>query len=283
MLGHSVNQLRILNIITGLSIGGAEMMLFKILERIDQDRFLPHVISLTTKGELGSRIETLGIPVDALGMKPSQFEPAQFSKLIKRIRSVKPHIVHTWMYHSDFLGGLAARFAGIGAVGWAIRQSNLSPEHNKRSTLMVAKACAVLSRWIPQGILCCSDAARESHIRFGYERNKLITIPNGFDLEKFKPDPLSRTAIRKEIGVAPETPLVGMIARFDSQKNHIGFFKAAELIHQRRPDSHFLLAGAGVDPSIAALMSAARLAGIVGECHLLGRRDDVPSLMAALD
>ena len=104
-----MKQLRILNIITGLSIGGAEMMLFKILDRIDRDRFLPYVISLTTKGDLGSRIETLGISVDALGLKPAQFELAQFLKLVKRLSDVKPHIVHTCMYHSDLLGGLAAR------------------------------------------------------------------------------------------------------------------------------------------------------------------------------
>ena len=63
--------MRVVFIITGLSTGGAEMMLLKVLERLDRQHFAPHVISLTTRGELASRIAALGIPVEAGGLKPS--------------------------------------------------------------------------------------------------------------------------------------------------------------------------------------------------------------------
>ena len=140
-----IPPMRLEMVITGLSTGGAEMMLLKLLKRIDRRRFSPHVISLTTKGEIGARIEALGIPVEALGMRTGCFSPVKFLRLVYMLRELNPDAIHTWMYHADLLGGLAARLAGVRTVGWAIRHSNFSSSHNKRSTLWVMKACSLLS------------------------------------------------------------------------------------------------------------------------------------------
>ena len=205
-------------VITGLSTGGAEMMLLKVLERLDRRRFSPHVISLTTKGEIGARIEALGVPVECLGMRSGHFSPMKFLRLVCRLRKLHPDAAHTWMYHADLLGGLAARLAGVRAVGWAIRNSNLSPVHNKRSTLWVMKTCAVLSRRIPRRILCCSKIGKDVHVSAGYDEEKMVVIPNGFDLARFHPDADARVSVRAELGLSEDTPLVGLIARLDPQK-----------------------------------------------------------------
>ena len=270
-------------VITGLSTGGAEIMLLKVLEKINRHRFSPHVISLTTKGEIGARIEALGIPVEALGMRSGHFNPIKFLQLVHRLCTLHPSAVHTWMYHADLLGGLAARLAGIQAVGWAIRHSNLSPAHNKRSTLWVMKACAVLSRWIPRKILCCSRVAMDIHISAGYDKGKMVIIPNGFDIFRFLPDANARLSVRSELGLNKDTPLIGLIARFDPQKNHAGFFEAATLVNLSCPDAHFLLAGAGVEGNNPMLRHAIQQAGVGVNTHLLGRREDISRLMAALD
>ena len=275
--------MRLEMVITGLSTGGAEMMLLKVLENIDRHRFSPHVISLTTKGENGARIEALGVPVEALGMRSGRFSPVKFLRLVHWLRRLHPDAVHTWMYHADLLGGLAARLAGVRTVGWAIHHSNISPSHNKRSTLWVMKACAVLSRRIPRTILCCSHKAKEIHVSTGYDEGKIVVIPNGFDLACFKPDSDARISVRSELGLRKDTPLVGLIARLDPQKNHKGFFESAARIHRSRPDAHFLLAGAGVEDNNPTLRREIQQAGVGGNSHLLGRREDIPRLMAALD
>jgi glycosyltransferase involved in cell wall biosynthesis len=78
--------------------------------------------------------------------------------------------------------------------------------------------------------------------------------------------------------------LVGLIARFDTQKNHLGFLEAASKIHAQLPDVHFLLAGEGVDSRSNHLLTAAIAAhGLQANVHLLGRRTDIPRLMASLD
>ena len=182
------------------------MMLLKVLEKINRHRFSPHVISLTTKGEIGARIEALGIPVEALGMRSGHFNPIKFLRLVHRLHELNPDAVHTWMYHADLLGGVAARLAGVRTVGWAIRHSNLSSSHNKRSTLWVMKACSLLSHQIPRKILCCSRVAMDIHISAGYDKEKIVVIPNGFDISRFLPDTNARISIRSELGVEQGHP-----------------------------------------------------------------------------
>lgn len=275
--------MKLVIIITGLSTGGAEMALLKLLERIDRGRFSPRVISLTTRGEVGPRIEALGVPVEALDMRPGRFNPTKFLRLVHRLRELKPDAVHTWMYHADLLGGAAARLAGVRALAWGIRHGDFSPLRTKRSTRWVMKTCALLSRRTPRKILSCSQAAADIHAAAGYDAKKIVFIPNGFDAARFRPDAGARVPVRSELGLPEGTPLIGLIARLDPQKNHAGFFEAGARIRQERPDAHFLLAGAGVDAGNAELRRKIQTAGLAGNTHLLGRREDVPRLMAALD
>ncbi|MEW6589794.1 MAG: glycosyltransferase [Pseudomonadota bacterium] len=275
--------MRIVFIITGLSTGGAEMMLLKVLARLDRQRFAPHVISLTTRGELASRIAALGIPLDAVGLKPSLSGLSGFFRLVRLLKRLNPDVVHTWMYHADLLGGLAARLAGAKAVAWGIRNSNLDKDKTRRCTRWVVAACARLSSWLPVRIVSCSQQARAVHVALGYDAAKMTVIPNGFDLARFKPDAAARVSLRTELGLAADTPLVGLIGRFDPQKNHAGFFEAAGLLHCRLPDVHFVLAGQGVDAANPALAAAMAHAGVAAYTHLLGLRDDMPRVMAALD
>jgi glycosyltransferase involved in cell wall biosynthesis len=274
---------RIAFIITGLSTGGAEMMLLKLLERLDRNRFSPQVISLTTLGEIGPRIAALGIPVEAIGMAPGLPDPLGFFRLVRRLRRIKPDVVHTWLYHADLLGGLAARLAGVTAICWGIRSSNLDADKTHWTTRVVRRLCAMLSHVIPRRILLNSETASWIHVELGYAAVKMDVVPNGFDLVRFKPDEAARSAVRAELGIADNTPLVGLIGRFDSQKNHAGFFAAANTLHRRMPDAHFLLAGRGIEKDNAALMQSIDKAGVMANTHLLGLRDDVPRLMAALD
>jgi len=279
---QSVERLKLVVIISGLSTGGAEMMLLKVLERLDA-RFTPHVISLTTVGEIGPRIQALGIPVEALGMQPEVPSPLAFFRLVRRLKTLKPNVVHTWMYHADLLGGLAAWLANVPVLAWGIRNSNLDRDKTKLSTRVVVGACARVSRWLPDRILSCSEVARLVHVDRGYAADKMVVIPNGFDLIRFRPDALARASVRTELEVSDDIPLVGLIGRFDPQKNHRGFFEAAGCLHRRLPTAHFVLAGKGIDADNQELMRMMEANDVQHVTHLLGLRSDMPRLVAALD
>lgn len=275
--------MKILFVITGLSTGGAEMMLIKVLEHLDRRRFQPYVISLSPLGELAPRISALGVSVRSVDMKGGLSDMAGFVSLLRMIKTIRPDVVHTWMYHADLLGGLAARLAGVKAIGWCIRNSTLDTNKTSASTRFIVGICARLSHYLPSLILSCSEQARRVHVMKGYAADKMIVVPNGFDLGRFRPDSAARDSVRKDLGLAQGVSLVGVIGRFDPQKNHVGFFDAAGHIRGCLPKVHFLLAGRGIDASNSLLVRAAKNNGVLENCHFLGLRDDIPRLMASLD
>jgi glycosyltransferase involved in cell wall biosynthesis len=187
------------------------------------------------------------------------------------------------MYHADLLGGLAAKFAGNVPVSWGIRYSDPSAAGYGSFTSWTIKVCAGLSRWIPVRIVCCSEAARDSHLAFGYAKNKMVVIPNGVDLTVIKPDRAARVAFRSSVGISDEAPVVGLVGRFHPQKGHRDFIKAAQLLHDRCPSVHFVLCGEGITWGNETLASWIDEAGLRESFRLLGRRDDIPQVMASLD
>ena len=274
--------MKIVHIITGLSTGGAEITLYRLLSRLSPNHKL-HVISLSSKGAVGTRIQKLGISVDALGMQPGMLNPLKILRLAKKLKIFQPDVVHTWMYHADLVGGLAARMANVPKVTWAIHNSDLSVDKTKWTTRAVVRICSWLSRHLPNKIISCSIAARDIHVARGYDPSRIIIIPNGFDLSSFRPDKTSYDEVRRELGIPADAPVIGFVARLDPQKNHRGFFEAASFLHASRPDIHFVLVGKDIEsnnPSVADWLRTAKLGKAI---HLLGLREDMPRLNAAFD
>ena len=77
------SRILVLHVITGLSTGGAEMMLYKLLSCIDKEKFQCQVISLTDEGTVGAKIKALGIPVQSLGMRNGWPDPVRLLRLVK--------------------------------------------------------------------------------------------------------------------------------------------------------------------------------------------------------
>lgn len=275
--------IKILFIITGLEAHGAQLMLYKLLSQLDRAAFQPEVISLTGIEPVGRKLKELHIPVTDLRMRRGIPGPVSILKLAWSIRQCRPNLIQTWMYHADLVGGCAARLAGRTPVIWGIRQSNLDPQSSKRTTIWTVKACAWASRWLPVRIVCCSHVSQEVHFRLGYKGSKMLVISNGFDLEAFQPTPNMRVSVRQELDIPMNFPLIGIVARFDPQKDHYNFVQAAAHVHKRFPKTHFLLCGDGIDVQNGELAGWIEKAGITDCCHLLGSREDVPRLTAALD
>ena len=282
MTAQPERRLRLAMVVIGLDTGGAETMLAKLIGQL-APRHDIHVLSITDLGVMAPRLVAMGVPVEAIGMRRGHLSLPGFVRLVLRLRALAPDVVHTWMYHANILGGMAARLAGRSALVWGIRNGNLDPALHKASTLRVVRLGALLSGRVPDLILCNASASLDAHAQAGYRRSKMAVLPNGFDLGRFRPDAAARASLRAELGVAVDAPLVGLIGRFDPLKNHQGFVRAAALVHAERPDVHFVLAGTGATGTNAALVRWLGDAGVAHMTHLLGRRDDMPRLMAALD
>jgi glycosyltransferase involved in cell wall biosynthesis len=282
--GRPVSRpIRILHVINDLAIGGSEMMLYKLLSRTDRKRFEPAVISLDGVEKLGDAIRELGIPVYAMGMKPSALQPLCLLRIARTTRQFKPHLIQGWMAH----GNLAAQFASLFAprpvsVFWNIRQSLYSLDHEKPTTAKVIKVGARLSHW-PARILNNSKKSVAQHQAFGYQTATTVVIPNGFDTELFVPSEEARESVRAELGVARNIFLIGLIGRYHAMKDHSTFLRAAALLLKEYPETQFVLAGKRVDWDNEALRAQVQDLGMVERVHLLGERLDMPRLTAALD
>lgn len=271
----------ILHIITGLNDGGAEAVLYRLCTADHCHKH--HVISLMDRGKYGPMLEAAGIPVTTIGLPRGKVTLAGFRRLRRAIRDLNPDAVQTWMYHADLLGGLAARLAGVRNVTWGIHHTTLDPKQSPRSTILVAKACALLSRNIPRRIICCAERSREVHAGLGYDAGRMRVIPNGYDLSVFQPDPTAGAALRRDLGLTADARVIGFVARFDPQKDHQTLLQALAVLRARGMAPICLLIGTGLSPENQQL--AAWIAETVpgDQIRLLGRRSDIPAVMNALD
>jgi glycosyltransferase involved in cell wall biosynthesis len=273
----------VVHVITGLQVGGAEMMLLKLLGAMDRSTFDPVVISLIPGGECRTLIEAEGIPVHDLSMKKGLPSPAGILALRRLAGKLEPDVIQGWMYHGNLAGALLSRFApGKPRLIWNIRHSVADIGREKPTTRLVIRLGGLSSR-SPCRIIFNSGMSLEQHTGLGYPREKGLMIPNGFDLDMFHPSPEARAALRKELGLSPETLLVGVAARRHPMKGHEEFLKAAALLNAGGRDIRFVLVGRGVtsgDPVLRDLSGRPELVGLV---FLLGQRENMPFFLAGLD
>ncbi len=266
-------------------------MLARLLRATDARRFRHAVITLMHGGTLEEEIRALGVPVYHAGLRRggiSLSTPFALARVIGFLRREQPDVVHGWMVH----GSLAAQFARpflspAPRVLWAVHHSPDALRREKRLTAALIRFSARLSRraGAPHGVVYVSHESRAQHEALGYDRARAVVIPNGIDTEHFAPSREHRLALRCELGLPPETLLLGLMGRFHPQKNHAGFLRAAERVLAEHPGAGIVLAGHGMEPgnaALAALMRGNRHA-LGDRVRLLGERRDMERITAGLD
>jgi glycosyltransferase involved in cell wall biosynthesis len=275
----------VLHIITNLATGGAELMLERLVRHQNESGRHEHkVISLQGLGQVGPRLQAAGIPVETMGITGPVGLVTGFVRLVRAIARIRPDIVQTWMYHSDLIGGLAARLAGHRLILWGVRVMDISPELGlSRSVMWSRRICARLSRRVPRRIVYVAESARKVHEPLGYAPEKSVVIPNGYSVPSADASAEARRRVRAELGLAEDAILIGSAGRFSPQKGYRGFVASAAAISSRFPNARFLLLGREVDWENEALSGWIRDAGLADRFHLLGERRDVLERLAALD
>ncbi len=271
--------MKILHIITGLGDGGAENTLYKICK---YDRSNQHVvISLKGPDKYFSLLKKIDIKVCCINMK--FFSIFKFFYLIKLLLFFKPDIVQTWLVHGDFIGGIAARLAGLKNIVWNVRYSNLERQKIKLTTFLLLKILTKLSFFLPRSIVVVSKSARLNCIELGYCKKKLNFIPNGYDLSILKPNKNQKTYFKKKLKINKQTILIGTVARYDPKKDHINLLKAISLIRSRNKNFLCILVGYNIDKNNTNLVKEIKRLNLFKYVKLLGQKNDISQIMNGLD
>ena len=276
-------MIRILHLITSFGLGGAEGNLARVVSRMDSTRFSNHVVVMESLPEFPTQFAAKTVPLQCLGMRSGVPSLRAMYRLSATIRAVRPHVLQTWMYHADLLGLLIGRLTRTPAITWNLRRSFIGMGEHGWASRMVLRA-AVLCSPLPDGVVTNSLAGQITHEALGYRPRRWIWIPNSLDADRFRPDPNASAALRAELGLARNTRLVGLVARFVPIKGHSNFAAAAAIVAKQNLDTHFVLVGRGIERSNQQLVRMFESNGLPLErIHLLGERSDVQQVVAGFD
>ncbi|HVA49343.1 MAG TPA: glycosyltransferase [Pirellulales bacterium] len=264
--------LRVMFVITCMPVGGAETLLVNLARRLDRDRFSPELCCLKYLGPLG---EVLAEEIPTFtGLLRHKYDLAVLGRLTRLLRRRQVDAVVTVGTGGDkmFWGRLAAWRAGVGVIASALHSTGL-PDHVE---------------WLNRRLAPITDAfiaVAQPHARYlaeheGCPESKVRVIPNGVDVERFRP--LSPdAALRSELGLPPSAPVAAIVAALRPEKNHELFLRSAARVCRSRPDAQFLVIGDGARR--AALQVLRDELGLNGHVHFLGTRSDIPQLLSLVD
>jgi len=269
-MGVTLRPRKIIYVTTDLFVGGAEGMLTRLVTARPALADEIIVVTLLPAEAYVERLRAAGIAVLELGFHRPGGVATGLLRLARLIARAQPDIVQGWMYHGDLVALIGLVMSGRRRktrLVWSIRCSDMDFRRYRLRLRLVVKACTALSR-MPDAITANSAAGLQTHLKLGYRPRRAEVIPNGIDLDHFKPDAAARAALRSELGIADDIFVVAHVARVDPMKDHEGFATALTKL----PDVIALLVGTGTE-----LLSA--------QCNTrrLGRRDDVTRIFAAAD
>ncbi len=266
-------RIRVVELLATGSNGGAQEHLYNLVTRIDRERYDVSVVSLTS-GSAIRRLERTGIPVCVIDEPDDE---RAIEAVAAHLAAVKADVVHNHMYRAEVVGTQAAwRLAARGRR----RPYVVSTVHSSR--IRSDEDRSLLRRLTPKidQLIAVSKAIVRKIEDEGRVGAPVALIYNGVDLQRYV-DQEACCTLHEEYGIPEGAQIVGVVARLEPEKGHPTLLDAWPSVLARVPNAHLLIVGEGSRRE--ALEGQAADLGITGHVTFTGRRDDIPSVTAALD
>ncbi|GAA5316978.1 MAG: glycosyltransferase [Candidatus Pelagadaptatus aseana] len=270
--------MKIIHIITDLKDGGAEAVLYRLILSLPQH--IHEVVCLGNGGKYVPLLEAEGVKIHILDL---QSDIWSVRKMFSIIRKSKPDLIQGWMYHGNFIAALCGFFFRNVDIFWGVHHTNLIPGVDPLLTRLISKACALLSHFIPKAVIYCGDKSKEIHVNEGYSESRAVVVRNGYDTGNFIPDLQLREKVRENLSACESDFLVGSVGRYAPQKDHLNLLNSLSYLVKKGCSVDLLLVGSGLDDSNEELTKNLDDLNLPGAVHLLGRQEDIPSIMNAID
>jgi len=274
---------KVVHLITRLELGGAQQNTLYCAKHHDRARFSVGLWA-GQGGQLDDEARALvDTDVQLLPWLHHPIDPFRDARAIARLASMLEGVdlLHTHSSKAGIVGRTAARLAGVRAVvhtvhGWSF--NDVQPALTRRAFIEAERAAARMT----DRIVCVSAADRDRGLSAGIGHAAQYTIlRSGIDPALYTAPPGARDRVRASLGASPGDVVVGSIANFKPQKGPLDFVECARLACERDSRLRFFVAGDG--PMRGDVERAIARAGLQATVHLLGWRDDVAELFAAMD
>ena len=262
---------RVLYLSHAFMVGGAEEMVLNLVRHLPP-RFEAMVACIHDAGPIGEEIRRTGVPFSVLGLTPGLSRPLDVLRLRDALQGLAPTIVHTFLLTGSLYGRFAAMMAGVPIV--------IGTEVNiyEKKRALHARA----ERWLMAGtdaVIASAESVKDHYVtQVGADRDKVDVIYNAVDWAQLQTT-MTRHEFRASIGVPPDVPAAGIIARLTEQKAHRVLFEA--MTHAELASLHLIVVGDGELRD--QLRSKAESLGIAGRVHFLGARRDLGNILSAID
>ncbi|MBI4242092.1 MAG: glycosyltransferase family 4 protein [Candidatus Rokubacteria bacterium] len=286
-----MDRIRVLHIITRLIVGGAQENTLLTVEGLHaRPQYSVGLMVGSDRGPEGNlmaRARAGGFPlleVPELIRAPHPVKDlVTLAKIARAIREGGYQIVHTHSTKAGLLGRLAARWMGTPIVVHTLHSLAFHPYQ----PWVANRGLRIMKRWLApctDHFISVSDAVRQGAMAAGIGRpEQHSTIYSGMEMDRFLSAHVDREAVRRSLGIPPDAPVVGKVARLFHLKGHAELLPALPAVVRAVPDVRILLVGDGIlQPTIR---EEARRLGILDHLVFTGlvEPERIPDLLAAMD
>ncbi|HEX3646797.1 MAG TPA: glycosyltransferase [Pseudonocardiaceae bacterium] len=266
--------MKVLHVITGLGVGGAELQLRSVLQHTRHDA---EVVTLYNPGPVADMLRSDGIAVYDLKMRGNT-EIGALNRLRGLIRTGRYDVVHAHLYRSQIYGRIAARLAGTHVV--VSTEHSIGETHLERRRMSTGvRALYLGTERLSQMTVAVSDTVRDRLVNWGVPERKVIVIPNGVDFERVAFDADARGRVRTEFGIDHTDRVLGVLGRLDANKRFDMVIRAAAPLLDER--TKLLIIGKGAELDHLKAVTAEN--GVADRVVFAGERHDVDAMLSTMD
>ncbi len=274
--------MRIIILCHSLRVGGAERQITVLAKGLQQIGHEVFIAVFYAGGELEKDLDGSGISILDL-QKSGRWDNISFiRRLLNSVKFVQPDIIYSFLFTPNILTVLLKPFTPQIKMVWGVRSSKVDLDRYDWLYRLTYRIECFLSRFADL-IICNSAAGLRYAAEHGFPKKLMTVIPNGIDLNVFKPDLAARQRVRDEWGIAKNEMLIGLVARLDPMKDHPTFLHAAAMLAQERGDVRFICVGEGSEPYKSNLFSLASKLKLDDRLKWIGPRFDMPAVCNAFD
>jgi glycosyltransferase involved in cell wall biosynthesis len=203
-------------------------------------------------------------------------------KMISIVNREATDIVLGYLTGPNMLATLLKPFFPKLKIIWGMRDSGVDIMKSDFISNAISRAESYESRFADL-IIANSFAGEKYCVAKGFPADKIVTIPNGIDIELFEPDQDARLRIRSEWRIRDDEVLIGLAARYHLMKDHPTFLKAAKSLSERIGNVRFAIVGEGPESYRKELLILSKSLGLGRRLIWCGARRDMPAVQNAFD